>query len=230
MLKGAWQLAGASVPIGIPVMLGFIRQVNTDQRAWHESNSTYAEKEEILGPRGIQIHREHYKPGTAAYAWMSHLNLFSDEVLPGWVLDFALIKDGYPKYVNNGQDYVNNGYRLVLRGKQFCFITDEIGVIYQAPTSEILPAAKSLASAASFAHSAAYDIFQPQVSLWQRIADFFVPAVYAGLQCCKDNFACYNCGCAICIRDCCDTFLCKSSFPGMGCYANIGCSQIDCIW
>jgi hypothetical protein len=37
-LRSMWQVAGATVPIGVPEVLGFMRQVNTIERGWVERN------------------------------------------------------------------------------------------------------------------------------------------------------------------------------------------------
>jgi hypothetical protein len=237
MLKGLWHLAGAQIPASMPEALAFIRQSNTFQLQLFYRTGLYAPLNDLF--KEIIAHREHFKPGTLGYAWMSQLNFFSDEVLPGWMLDFALISEGYPRSLPgyDGPIDVNNGYRLVLRGTVYSFVTDELGIIYRASTLENAPSASSLGAASSFPGAVALGaISAEKPSAWQRIKDFFVPTVYA-TGCCFSQSGCAACAC-------CDCLACNScnqhcfSFPPPGrCVFNAGCGtcnvdghQINCGW
>ncbi len=124
----------------MPEVLGFVRQSNAIQLSWFYENGSYASREDLLGSKGIQAHREHFVPGTLAYAWMSRMNFFSDAVLPGWTLDFAIITTKYPRNLRgkDGPIPINNGYRLIMYGKDYTFVTDEVGIIYRARRQKTL--------------------------------------------------------------------------------------------
>jgi exonuclease III len=92
VVKGAWNLAGAQIPVNRDATLGFVRAVNQVQVSSFYERGRHATTEEFLGANGVPAHREHFKPGELGYVWMSNLNVFSDEVLPGWRMDFALTK------------------------------------------------------------------------------------------------------------------------------------------
>jgi hypothetical protein len=147
-VRAAWQLAGATPPVSVPAALGFVRQFNTVQAArsdddkvpWLNLTETYQE---------IHKHKEHFKPGTLGYEWMSRFTPFAEEIFPGWKIDFALVK-------------YSTGYRLVLRGERYCFITDERHMIYEANTPTSVPKAASLSSAAAFPGAVPHDLFHAE--------------------------------------------------------------------
>lgn len=232
-LKGIWYLAGASTPVGMLEALAFIRQSNTLQVVLFYRNGSYASRNDLF--REIIAHREHFVPGSLGYAWMSQVNFFSDNVLPGWILDFANTSEGYPRNMpgDDGPIPVNDGYRLVLRGTNYTFITDEVGRIYRAPTLENAPMASSLRDASSFPGAeqlSAVPVETP--TAWQRIKNFFTPVVYAA-GCCAYQSACQQCACCDCLACNACTSYC-SGFPPPGrCVYNAGCgicSGHNCDW
>lgn len=212
-----------------------MRQSNAIQLSWFYENGSYASREDLLGSKGIQAHREHFVPGTLAYAWMSRMNFFSDAVLPGWTLDFAIITTKYPRNLRgkDGPIPINNGYRLIMYGKDYTFVTDEVGIIYRARTPENPPVASALDDAASFPGATTHNLPPAETpTVWQRIKDFLTPTAYAQLSCCTSHQSCHNCGCCNCVFSCCDG--CVDFVPPPGrCYFNAGCSGCilgDCVW
>ena len=148
-LRLIWQATGALPPVGVPEAAAFLRQFNTVQTAWYIEHGKHATKDEAFGE--IIKHREHYKPGTLGYAWMSRLNLFSDEVLPGWVMDFVNTNEGQI----SGRTLAT-GYRLILGSERYTLITDESVGLYQALTKPDQPKAKDLKSAKDFPGAIGY--------------------------------------------------------------------------
>ncbi len=120
ILKLVWQAAGKTPPLSVAAVLGFLRSLNNAQILLHFKNGQFGAVEDVLG--AVASHREHYKPDTGPYEWMSRFNPFSDEVLPGHFLDYALITAGYPRVLSDERK-VQNGYRVVLRGEHYTFIT-----------------------------------------------------------------------------------------------------------
>lgn len=173
LLKGAWKIAGAEIPLDLPSVLGFIRTANSVQRVASIGNETFLSKEDML--LGVASHKEHFSPTNPGYAWMSRFRLAADEVLPGWTLDF---------------DWNRNSYRFVLRGTQYTFITDETGGIYRAQTPQTAPTAKRIQRAADFPSAVGLGALMsgdvPPPTAWERIKDFFTPrSVYAQLAAAK---------------------------------------------
>ena len=163
ILKLVWQAAGKTPPLSVAAVLGFLRSLNNAQILLHFKNGQFGAVEDVLG--AVASHREHYKPGTGPYEWMSRFNPFSDEVLPGHFLDYALITAGYPRVLSDERK-VQNGYRVVLRGEHYTFITDEETVIYMTVTPEQAPPASSLPSAREFPGATPFGTFRPpQASL-----------------------------------------------------------------
>jgi len=179
---GLWQLVGAAPPIGVKEALGFIRQFNTTQLVLYYKNDRHATQDEAF--QEMIKHKEHFKPGTLAYAWMSRFNPFSNEVLPGWTLDFSIVHDGYPRHIN-AQDVVNDGYRFILRGERYTLITDETAVIYQVKTPATGPPASGLAGADTFPGAVPYVDFKEELSRWDKFKQFLIPVAYAQMNCCN---------------------------------------------
>lgn len=230
-LRLAWQAVGKELPVGVPEAIAFIRQFNTVQAAFQLGNQRHATLEEVWA-RFIH-HKAHFKPGTLGYAWASRYNPFSQEVLPGWFLDFVIITQGYPKEPLD-QEKLYTGFRLVLRGERYCLISDETTIIYQAYTPHVVPAAASLPDAKSFPGAVAYNLFTEKLSWLQRLSDFLVPTVYACA--CTCNSQCVSCcnnpsigqvGCEVCIVACCQTVTCGDVAPNHQCFCAIGCTGPD---
>lgn len=163
-LKAAWRAAGAQVPIDFYTALGFVRAVGTEQIAWYYEHGTFATREEILGVKGILKHREYFEPGTPGYAWMSNLNLFSEEVLSKWHLDLAVIKETMTLQSSEGPVTLTSGYRLILRGEDEVIVLDQRGGIYiaQAPAPGVT--ASNLSSAADYPGVVGLGHYKPRVS------------------------------------------------------------------
>lgn len=71
--------------------------------------------------------------------WLQRLNLESDEILPGLILDFASTSNGYIFTVSEKSAAERN-----------VVITDEKAIIYRATFAGELPKARNLAGASAF--------------------------------------------------------------------------------
>jgi len=118
--------------------LSLVRTLNTVQATFFLDAHSYVSREVMLGDKGL-------KQQAPKSDWARQLNFSSDEILPGWRLDFALAP---------------NGYRLVLVGPKDVFITDESAAIYRATLGQTRPAASALKSARSFPGAVPFDEFQ----------------------------------------------------------------------
>lgn len=231
-LRSAWQAAGATIPTSVAEAMGFLRMAGTVQRHWYAENGTHIGQDDMFVE--ILKHKEHFSPKSAGYAWMSRLNIFSKEILPGWTLDFAVVNKGYPRAL--GQEMNANGYRIILRGEKYCLIEDET-TICRAFTPENTPSATSLENADSFPAAVRTGLgWAEPVSAWQRFNDFLVPTVYADLclgGCCASQTCCSQCGCTNCALNCCSITLCSGSTPPPGrCWFFMGCNggAYDCTY
>jgi hypothetical protein len=166
LLKTAWKAVGAKIPVDFRAALGFVRAVGGEEVAWYYTNGTFATREEILGPKGILKHEEHFKPGSAGYAWMSNLNLdvLSDEVLPKWHLDLAVRKESTTLQSTAGPVTLESGYRLILAGEIEVIVMDHRAAIYVAPTKAPGVTASNLSSAADYPGAVGLGYYKPRVS------------------------------------------------------------------
>lgn len=119
-------------------VLNLVRTLNTVQATFFLDTHSYAPREAMLGEKGL-------KQQAPKSDWAKQINYSSDEILPGWRLDFALAPDGY---------------RLVLIGPKDVFISDESAVIYRAALGQTRPGASTLKSARSFPGAVPFDEFQ----------------------------------------------------------------------
>lgn len=118
--------------------LNLVRTLNTVQATFLLETHSYASREAMLGEKGL-------KQQAPKSDWARQINYSSDEILPGWKIDFALAP---------------NGYRLVLVGPKDIFISDESAVIYRAILGQSRPSASTLKSARSFPGAVPFDEFQ----------------------------------------------------------------------
>jgi hypothetical protein len=225
ILVGLWQVAGAALPIGVPEALGFIRTFLTEEVIFYSKNNRHGSQNEML--QEIIKHKEHFKPGTTGYAWMSRFNPFSDEVLPGWTIDFAVVHRGYPRWLNE-QDEVNDGFRLVLKNERYCLVVDETIAIYQVKTPDVVPSATSLESAESLPGAVPANMFRDDELSWlDRVKRFLIPTVQAQSSCpctCSKSACVSCCGCLLCVCFCCSsTVACGVQRPSHSCFAAVGC-------
>jgi len=192
--------------------LQLVRTLNTVQ-ARFASQGGYAPKGNMLGAGGYLWE---YVNGPASKEkgytgdFIRSINLESDEILPGWMLDFHLWPDGYTFVLG---EKVNPNDRFAPRN---VFITDQVGVILQAVVNnEQQPAAKDLRHAKDFPGAIAHNLFvKPRENFFTRLLNSFV--VYAS-----------SCVC----RDCCQANDCSGSWGeccNNGGYFNCGCG--NCVW
>jgi hypothetical protein len=132
----AYTDAQVQSPLDVQQALGLVRTLNTIQAVIGMNTKSYGSQAAMLtGPCGLGPSLKARSADIGTLEWEKHLNLSSNEVLPGWTLDFAL---------------VGKGYRLILTGKDDVLITDETGVIYRAVTVPLAPKAAQLKSAKDF--------------------------------------------------------------------------------
>jgi hypothetical protein len=123
-------------PLDVQQALGLVRTLNTIQVTIAMNTKAYGSQAAMLtGPCGLGPFLKARPADIGTLKWEKHLNFSSNEVLPGWTLDFA---------------FVGKGYRLILTAKDDVLITDETGVIYRAVTVQPPPKAVQLKSAKDF--------------------------------------------------------------------------------
>ena len=139
----AYTDAQVQSPLDVQQALGLVRSLNTIQATIGMNSKAYGSQAAMLtGPCGLGPFLKAHSANENTLEWEKHLNLSSNEVLPGWTLDFAL---------------VGKGYRLILTGKDDVLITDETGVIYRAVTAPLAPKAAQLKSAKDFPGALAHN-------------------------------------------------------------------------
>jgi hypothetical protein len=144
----AYADAQVQSPLDVQQALGLVRSLNTTQATIAMNTKAYGSQADMLtGPCGLGPFLKAHSAGRSTLEWEKHLNLSSNEVLPGWTLDFAL---------------VGKGYRLILTGKDDVLITDETGVIYRAATVPLAPTAAQLKSANDFPGAIAHNLWERQ--------------------------------------------------------------------
>jgi hypothetical protein len=142
--------AQAQSPLDVQQVLGLVRTLNTIQVTIAMNTKAYGSQADMLtGPCGLGPFLKARSADIGTFEWEKDLNLSSNEVLPGWTLDFAL---------------VGKGYRLILTGKDDVLITDEIGVIYRAVTMPLAPRAAQLKSAKDFPGAIAHNLWREKSS------------------------------------------------------------------
>lgn len=220
-LMWLWEQAGATVPVSVDLALGLVRQLNTIQAVLKGFAGAYGTQHILLTDpvHGIvsfvpRLNTDTF-PGDWIYEWLSRVDFSSNNVLPGWVLDFVLM---------------NDGYRLILNGPQDVLITDETGVIYRAPITQNAPKAVQLTNAKSYPNGVPHNLYEPGQSLRQRLLDFFTPkVVHAAPTGCDSISHCLATwgSCCACATNCCGPVQCLQN-PPVGyynCFAAIGCSN-----
>jgi hypothetical protein len=116
--------------------MGLTRTINTLQAVFFAKHGNYATKSEILGSEGL---RGLMQRKASRLPWPQRLNLESDEILPGLILDFASTANGYIFTVSKK-----------LAGARYVVISDEKAIIYLATFAGELPKAHDLAGASAF--------------------------------------------------------------------------------
>ena len=137
LLTASATRAQASTPpvqVSVEQALGLVRTLNTIQAviAINNKRAYGTQADMITGRMGLRPFVIGHTTDETAPEWVRQVNFSSSEILPGWVMDFAL---------------VGSGYRLILTGNGDVLITDETGVIYRAIAT---PKAAKLKSAKDF--------------------------------------------------------------------------------
>jgi len=126
--------------------LALTRTINTIEVVHFYKTGIYADRAALVDY--LREQKNDTKAGGRVREWTSRLNFFSDEILPGWFLEYE-VKPG------------NTGYILILtgsdekqktgsnEGQKSVVITDEKAVIYRATpyATDRLPAAREIARA-----------------------------------------------------------------------------------
>ena len=93
-LNAIWQLTAEPQSAPVDAALALVRQLNTiaTTHRFKSKTSTYPTQKELLtGEEGLKTYLNRFKPGTPGYPWMVQVNLDSDQILPGWWLDYDLV-------------------------------------------------------------------------------------------------------------------------------------------
>jgi hypothetical protein len=164
------------------------------------------------------------------YSWFALIRPNAQEVLPGWKIYYALTTGGLPGSAFGGTARTC-GYRLMLVSESITLVTDEIGLIYHAPTLATLPDISKLSEAPAF--PGAVHTSEPlklPTSFLDRVKDFFRPTTVLASSCCQLPNTCAQNGCSSC--DCmlnCDNCTdCAATLPlDCDCYwfLNVNCSS-----
>jgi hypothetical protein len=187
--------------------LTLARTLNSVQNAlYFEHNQTrYGTKEEAWAVLYDGM-RRHNQENTPSGAFWRSLNLESEEITPGWLLDYASTPAGYT-------------FIILAKDKSEIYISDQIGVIYRAPVPEKdIPKARSLPAAKDFPGAVVHDQFiaERQSTVLSRfLSALGIPvAVYA------QTGACAEC-CTGCSEGNCDTKPHCAAFD---------CGGLPCTW
>jgi len=214
LLSTSYKLVGATIEATDTQADMFLSQFSTLAHYLFQKNGEYPSKPELLGE--LAKHREHFEPGSLGYSWMSQVNFFGKEIMPGWTLDYA------PH---------GNWYAVILASKEVTLINDDRGIHYEAITPDKLPKASSLKRASDFPAAVPVDLFVAPTAA--KVRSFFRPVRYPMPQTrCTCNSSCTNKGCSglQCQKQCCPNCNCTLDPPtgGTKCYFNYGKS--DCGW
>jgi len=157
-----------------------------------------------------------------------------DDALSTWKNVYAIVPGTLDVSI-----YGSDGYRFAIYNDNTVFVTDEYGLIYQAPMPKGgMPDISKLASASNFPDAVASDLAGSTLPLtrWERAKYFFRPLVFASAvfaQCAGCQGNCNStCGCAYCLTHCiCSTGTNCSASPIPGtCEFNASCGSAGCIW
>lgn len=207
--KSFWKAVGPNADTSTALRLA--RVVNTLQAGFLTQTDAYGSKADVWGAKGLQkVMDRHVTEQTAAGEWARSLNLESDNIQPGWMIDYATKP---------------MGYRIVIAatdpGKRAVYITDQVGVIYRADYEGTPPSAHSLSSASVFPNAVPFDQFigaERSTPLSRFLSRVGIPdkvlaqGTGCDMTCCKICTACAGC-----------------SNIGRGCCI-YNCGSLDCGW
>ena len=231
-LFAAWQGLGLTPRVDYLTALPLLRTANLVQ--WHlyfqksRHGSLADVMEMIVNHKGPEM--DTTDPAFRWYTLFSPVTPKSNQVFNGWTMQQAVVSYALPRSNRQG-----SGYRLALVGPSLTFVSDELGVIYYAPTPETLPDLSTLPSASEFPNATALGDSPAAATfkaptLWERVRSYFTP-VYAQGGCALCTVAtCTSLNCCFwCVGHCidCGTGGCTEPGPCM-CTFNPGCSL--CPW
>lgn len=160
ILLGAWLFTFGTIatqkeippPADYDLALALVRHINSSEMYFFLKDHHHVKSDEAL--KYVLTHKT--KPGSLDEALMKQIQV-SDEPIAGWHLDLALTNTVDPK----GE--FPTGYRLILKGPRSSLISDETGVIYATPITN-LPAASELPSASQAPGAVPYGEFKASTS------------------------------------------------------------------
>ena len=129
-------------PIAVPHVLALTRTINTLEVVHFSKTGVYADRAALLDCLR-ENKKDRMKAAGQVVEWISRLNFSSDEILPGWFMDYE-VKPG------------NTGYILILTAsdekQKSVVITDEKLMIYRATpyATDTLPNAREITRAQDF--------------------------------------------------------------------------------
>jgi hypothetical protein len=120
--------------------LSLCRAINTIQLNFFNENKIYGAKTDVWGIKGLYgIVQRHKTDKSATGEWARSLTLESDNIMPGWTIDYASKPYGYVVVVAAIPED-DTAPRAV-------YSTDQEGIIYRTDVAGIIPKASSLTSA-----------------------------------------------------------------------------------
>ena len=145
-LTKMWEVAGAEVEVSVHAARAFVGQFTTISRWYLREYGHHGELADVMTTLVAHM-REQFKDNPDdMFEWFKALRPANQEPLAGWTIDYAIIKMGYPRpgELVKGKWEYPDGYRLILRGREYTIISDENAGIYFARTTSHAPAAKDL--------------------------------------------------------------------------------------
>jgi hypothetical protein len=195
---GAFKLVTGDDSMPVESALGLMRTLSTVQTSFLMDNGRCATKEEML--KALLVHKAHTEMGSYAAVYMSRLNVDSEEIIPGWIMDFW---SGAP------EEFV---LMLVQKeGEQRdALITDDDSVIYRAKVSGKHPSAQQLVQAKDFPGSKSIDNWDDNPGAYVRFKSRLKSVSYG-----VPPDLCTGCpskGCVYCVQLCCQ-MRCYNIYP-----------------
>jgi hypothetical protein len=183
-LRFLWGFSQDGPPISIHHVMGLVRTLNTLAFALYAKYGVYPDLPTLLGEEGLLSMKGRFKPGMRSYEWASRLNFLSDEILPGWFIDYTP-RSNSPHI--NPPTHTGQGCMLVVTGAKSVVVSDETAVIYCADKPVTAPKAKDLARAQDYPGAKPFTEYAEPIT--ERFKWFFTPSkVYATVGNCRPAY------------------------------------------
>lgn len=188
----AWDITQSGAPpMEHAQALGLIRTINISALHFHHENGEYPNQVDLLTT--VIAHKDKViDPNDPNLAYFRAMTPNGSQIIPGWTLDHVQL---------------NGGYRTILAGPDWVYISSHTGVIYQvASRPSVMPKAIELiVGAEDFPNSYPLGGIPPlsyvPPTLWERIKTFWSPVYAQGCHTC--TFACCESNCPYCFAASC---------------------------